>query len=70
MTLLRHGELIKLVRVEGDYPYYVRGVECENYVPMYRAVATDSTRHNAELSGALGRPLDWLVRPNLQRGRP
>ena len=26
-----------------DYTISARGVECENYMPMYRTVATDST---------------------------
>ena len=34
-----------------DYTISARGVECDNYMPMYRAVATDSTGHNAKLTG-------------------
>jgi hypothetical protein len=37
-----------------NYTISTRGVECDNYVPMYRTVATDYTVHNAELRG---RPL-------------
>lgn len=29
-----------------DYAISERGVECENYMPMYRTVATGSTVHN------------------------
>lgn len=34
-----------------DYTISARGVECENYIPMYRTVATDSTVHNASNKG-------------------
>lgn len=31
-----------------DYTISTHGVECENYMPMYRTVTTNSTVHNAE----------------------
>ena len=34
-----------------SYTISVLGVECENYMPIYRAVATDYTRHTAKLTG-------------------
>lgn len=30
-----------------DYTISVHGVECDNYMPIYRTMATDSTEHNA-----------------------
>ena len=44
MTLLRHGELIQLVRVENDYPYYVRGqvTEQEARVALKAWIASDT----------------------------
>ena len=33
------------------YTISARGVECENYIPMYRTVATDSTVHNDRGNG-------------------
>lgn len=30
-----------------DYTISVCGVECDNYLPIYRTVATDSTGNNA-----------------------
>jgi len=33
-----------------SYTISTRGVECENYMPMYRTVATESTGHNVALS--------------------
>lgn len=30
-----------------DYTISTHGVKCENYMPMYRTVATNSTVHNA-----------------------
>lgn len=31
------------------YTVSVRGVECDNYMPMYRTVVADSTVHNAQV---------------------
>ena len=32
-----------------QYSISQRGVECENYLPMYRVTASDSAAHNVEL---------------------
>lgn len=37
-----------------DYTISAHGVECDNYMPIYRTVATDSTGYNAEITGATG----------------
>ena len=34
-----------------QYSISPRGVECENYMPMYRMTASDSTTPNAGVSG-------------------
>lgn len=35
-----------------SYTITTRGVECDNYWPMYRSVATDSTVPNASFTGS------------------
>ena len=37
-----------------DYTVSARGVECGNYLPMYRATASDKTVPNVKVSGPEG----------------
>lgn len=36
-----------------NYTISTRGVECDNYMPMYRTGVTDSTVHNVEVTGGV-----------------
>jgi hypothetical protein len=40
------------------YTVSARGIECANYIPIYRAVVSDSTVHNVEITGGEDVPLD------------
>ena len=37
-----------------DYTIGTNGVQCENYMPMYRVTASDRTAPNAEFTGLRG----------------